>query len=304
AYVGNNPLKYVDPSGHDRKALMDRMNASYIAMSNDAIEHVDDFLQAKEEKRQREQMRKLFWMTTLMPAVNVNMVGSNFYFDPKRTEAYEHIREDYFLSVYDENKTLMDAVGFVGSVGLAVLGTAIICYTGGALLGASAAAVVAETGEVAISVGAVVKEGVILLVEASALSGSLLMAVESGKELLEDAKSEGGTESNTLTDAQKSRLNALDNTINDHLTEGDFSGTLRDLQGNPVPDGKGGYFDHIGEMQDSYRSLQKIKNALEGSLRNPNLSDVDRALLKEGVDTANSYISRIEGLFTPYGGIK
>ena len=108
---------------------------------------------------------------------------------------------------------------------------------------------------------------------------------------------------NTLTDAQKSRLNSLDNTINDHLTEGDFSGTLRDLQGNPVPNGKGGYFDHLGEMKDSYKSLKKIKKALEGSLKNPNLSDVDRALLQEGLNKANSYITRIEELFKPYGGI-
>ena len=63
----------------------------------------------------------------------------------------------------------------------------------------------------------------------------------------------------TLTDAQKSRLRALENTINDHLTEGDFSGTLRDLQGNPVPNGKGEYFDHKGEMLDSYTSLKKNK---------------------------------------------
>ena len=107
----------------------------------------------------------------------------------------------------------------------------------------------------------------------------------------------------TLTDAQKSRLNSLNNTINDHLTESDFSGTLRDLQGDPVPNGKGGYFDHVGEMRDSYRSLQKIRDALEGSLKNPNLSDSDRALLQEGLDKANSYIKRIEELFEPYGGI-
>ena len=56
----------------------------------------------------------------------------------------------------------------------------------------------------------------------------------------------GSKVTNTLTDAQKSRLNALDNTINDHLTDGDFSGTLRDIQGNPVPNGRGGYFDPYG----------------------------------------------------------
>lgn len=96
----------------------------------------------------------------------------------------------------------------------------------------------------------------------------------------------------------------MDNTINDHLTEGDFSGTLRDLQGNPVPNGKGGYFDHLGEMKDAYRSLQKTKGGLEGSLKNPNLSGVDRTLLQEGLDKANSYINKIEEMFEPFGGIK
>ena len=119
-------------------------------------------------------------------------------------------------------------------------------------------------------------------------------------------RSTGGnrTLANTLTDAQKSRLNALENTINDHLTEGDFSGTLRDLQGNPVPNGRGGYFDHLGEMRDSYKSLQKIKKALEGSLKNPNLSDIDKRLLQEGLDKANLYITRIDSMAAPYGGIK
>ncbi|SCP99922.1 RHS repeat-associated core domain-containing protein, partial [Anaerobium acetethylicum] len=114
----------------------------------------------------------------------------------------------------------------------------------------------------------------------------------------------GGSKTiSTLTDAQKSRLNSLENTINDHLTEGDFSGTLRDLQGNPVPNGKGGYFDHLAEMKDSYVGLNKVRKGLEGSLKNPNLSDIDRTLLQEGLDNANSYISRIQDMFKPFGGI-
>lgn len=59
----------------------------------------------------------------------------------------------------------------------------------------------------------------------------------------------------------------------------------------------------MGEMRDSYISLQKIVKALQGSLRNPNLSDVDRVLLQEGLDKAMSYIIRIEELFEPFGGI-
>ena len=123
------------------------------------------------------------------------------------------------------------------------------------------------------------------------------------KDAVGDAVAEGGGGAHTLTDAQKSRLNALENTINDHLTDGDFSGTLRDLQGSPVPNGRGGYFDHLGEMQDSYKALQKVKKALEGSLKNPNLAAVDRTLLQEGLDKANFYIDKIEELFNGYGGI-
>ena len=110
-------------------------------------------------------------------------------------------------------------------------------------------------------------------------------------------------EGNTLTDVQKSRLNTLNNTINDHLKASDFSGTLRDLQGNPVPNGMGGFYDHLFEMKNSYRSLKKVRLALEGSLKNPNLSDVDRSLLQDGLNTAIYYINRIEELFDPYGGI-
>ena len=115
---------------------------------------------------------------------------------------------------------------------------------------------------------------------------------------------ENSAVSNTLTIAQKNRLSTLDNTINDHLTEQDFSGTLRDLQGNPVPNGKGGYFDHAGEMADSYRSLKKIQKALEGSMKNPNLTEIDKRMLMEGLKKVNSYIMRIEDLFAPYGGIE
>ncbi len=57
-------------------------------------------------------------------------------------------------------------------------------------------------------------------------------------------------------------------------------------------------------MKDSYKSLKKIKIALEGSLKNPNLSDIDRELLQEGLNKANSYIFKIQELFKPYGGIE
>ncbi len=106
-----------------------------------------------------------------------------------------------------------------------------------------------------------------------------------------------------LTDAQKSTLNTVANTITQHLTEMDYSGVMRDIAGNPVPNGRGGFFDHIHEMKDSYKGLKKAKRSLEGSLKNPNLGQHDRALLESALKTVNEHIQRIDELFKPYGGI-
>lgn len=122
-------------------------------------------------------------------------------------------------------------------------------------------------------------------------------------EMPDGVKNVHNNSNSTLTDAQKSRLRALNNTINDHLTESDFSGTLRDLQGNPVSNGKGGYFDHESEMLDSYTSLKKIRKSLEGSLNNQNLSSVDKAILEDALNKTIVYMNRIDELFRPYGGI-
>ena len=71
----------------------------------------------------------------------------------------------------------------------------------------------------------------------------------------------------------------------------------------PVPNGRGGYFDHLGEMQDSYKSLRKLRKPLKVLLK-IQTSDVDRALLQEGLNKANFYINKIEELFDPYGVYK
>ena len=62
-----------------------------------------------------------------------------------------------------------------------------------------------------------------------------------------------------LTDAQKSTLTTVVNTVTQHLTDMDYSGVIRDIAGDPVPNGKGGFFDHIHEMKDSYKGLKKAK---------------------------------------------
>ena len=108
----------------------------------------------------------------------------------------------------------------------------------------------------------------------------------------------------SLTPAQLSRLQTLKNTIQNHLTEGDYKGTLRDLQGNPVPNGRGGFFDHVSEMKNSYKALLKIQRGLKGSLSNPNLSPEDRMTIIRALGDAERHIDMIRELFNPYGGIK
>ena len=121
------------------------------------------------------------------------------------------------------------------------LGLGIVTTGGGPLLtlagGGSEIASVGSSSAISIPVAT---EGIAIAGTGLAISGSALANMfdvriqksesnkgnESGK-----STGESGKVDNTLTDAQKSRLNALENTINDHLTDGDFSGTLRDLQG-------------------------------------------------------------------------
>ena len=107
-----------------------------------------------------------------------------------------------------------------------------------------------------------------------------------------------------LTDPQKSTLNTLNNTVKEHLTVMDYSGVERDLAGNPVPNGKGGYFDHIQEMKDSYKYLKKSKKSLEGSLKNPNLGEQEKSMLEEALKVANYHINKIDQIFNEYGGIE
>ncbi|MDR1002767.1 MAG: hypothetical protein LBL82_05820 [Oscillospiraceae bacterium] len=106
-----------------------------------------------------------------------------------------------------------------------------------------------------------------------------------------------------LTRAQKRNIDTLENTIRDHLKESDFSGTLRDLQGNPVPNPKGGYYNHLQEMLDSYTALKDIKSGLSGSLKNSNLSPAVREYLQGNLNITNDYINKIKLLFEAYGGI-
>ncbi|WP_430481814.1 T7SS effector LXG polymorphic toxin [Rossellomorea marisflavi] len=127
--------------------------------------------------------------------------------------------------------------------------------------------------------------------------------VEGTKKVEGDSKGKGKKDAVNVTRAQQRNLETLDNIVKKHLTDKDFSGTLRDLKGNPVPKPGGGYWNHLQEMKDSYKGLVKIRKGLEGSLKNPNLDASTRKVLQNGLDKANKNIKKIEDLFEPFGGI-
>ena len=107
----------------------------------------------------------------------------------------------------------------------------------------------------------------------------------------------------TLTRSQQKAVHSIRQIINDHLTDKDLEGALRDLQGNPVPKGTTGYWDHVQEVKDAYTGLRRGKNSIEGSLKNPNLPKEHRIFLQEQLDIINQYIEKIAEIFEMYGGI-
>ncbi|MBC1957157.1 hypothetical protein HB796_11085 [Listeria welshimeri] len=109
-----------------------------------------------------------------------------------------------------------------------------------------------------------------------------------------------------LTPAQKKSIKRIDNNIQDHLTDGDFSGTKRDLEGNPVPKKgqPGKYWNHLDEMLNTYQSLNNSTKSIENSLTNPNLDKKVRVYLESKLKEVNLQINKIEHLFDDYGGIQ
>lgn len=104
-----------------------------------------------------------------------------------------------------------------------------------------------------------------------------------------------------LTNSQRATIKTLDNTIRDHLTDLDFSGTRADLEGNPILKKTGEAYQHLEEMKTSYRTLMKTNKSLEGSLKNPCLGTEERNNLEEAMNKNRIYLEKIRELFEEFG---
>jgi hypothetical protein len=97
-----------------------------------------------------------------------------------------------------------------------------------------------------------------------------------------------------LTNAQRNTLLRIENIIKDHAKEMDFIGTIKEVKGEYIPNGRGGVFDHREEMANAAQGLSKNIRSLEGSLTNPNLNPSVRSSLEEALSEAKSVKTRME----------
>jgi filamentous hemagglutinin len=68
-----------------------------------------------------------------------------------------------------------------------------------------------------------------------------------------------------LTQSEQAARRKIANIDSGHLKPHDYTGTLRDMVGNPVPKKTGCYWDHALDMNNSLQGLRKHVNTLRNS---------------------------------------
>ncbi|WP_407920639.1 hypothetical protein [Enterobacillus tribolii] len=73
-----------------------------------------------------------------------------------------------------------------------------------------------------------------------------------------------------LNQKQESSIKKIDNLIKNSIKDHDITGTLKDMDSNPIlkPDGSGKYWNHMKEMQDTLNGLRNHENTLR-NVNNP-----------------------------------
>ncbi|WP_345765076.1 filamentous hemagglutinin N-terminal domain-containing protein [Escherichia coli] len=107
-----------------------------------------------------------------------------------------------------------------------------------------------------------------------------------------DPKQQNEKTVDKLNQKQESAIKKIDNTIKNALKDHDIIGTLKDMDGKPVPKENGGYWDHMQEMQNTLRGLRNHAD----TLKNVNNSEAQAAYGR-----ATDAINKIESALKGYG---
>ncbi|WJM85405.1 polymorphic toxin type 28 domain-containing protein [Dickeya chrysanthemi] len=95
-----------------------------------------------------------------------------------------------------------------------------------------------------------------------------------------------------LNQKQESAIRKIDNAIKNGLKDHDIAGTIKDMDGNPVPKKNGGSWDHMQEMQNTLRGLRNNAD----TLKNVNNPDAQAAYGR-----ATEAINKIESALKGHG---
>lgn len=95
-----------------------------------------------------------------------------------------------------------------------------------------------------------------------------------------------------LNQKQESSIRKIDNLIKNSIKDHDITGTLKDMDGNPIikPDSGGKYWNHMKEMQDTLNGLKNHANTLK-NVNNPEA----QAAYGRATDAINKLESAIKG---------
>jgi hypothetical protein len=115
---------------------------------------------------------------------------------------------------------------------------------------------------------------------------------------------------NKISTSQKATLNQQER-LYSHLTEDDFTGATKELNGIPLTRADGTFvlredgkpYNHMQELSDAYRGLEKIQKSYTGILKNPNLDPELKQLYTNNLNKVEADMKRINDLFNPFGGI-
>jgi filamentous hemagglutinin len=107
-----------------------------------------------------------------------------------------------------------------------------------------------------------------------------------------DPKQQNDKPVQQLNQKQESAIKKIDNTVKNSLKDHDITGTLKDMDGNPVPKQDGGYWDHMQEMQNTLRGLRNNANTLK---------DVNNPEAQAAYGRATDAINKIESALKGHG---
>lgn len=107
-----------------------------------------------------------------------------------------------------------------------------------------------------------------------------------------DPKQQNNKTEQKLNQKQESSIKKIDNLIKNSIKDHDITGTLKDMDNNPIikPDGSGKYWNHMKEMQDTLNGLRNHANTLK-NVNNPEA----QAAYGRATDAINKLESAIKG---------